>query len=69
MEDLKDLELEAQENNGLRVNIKKTKVMLSRSQGKLLKCKIDPCGMSGRIVMANSVTQNVRIGFTAYLQM
>ena len=33
----------------------KTKVMASRSEGKLFKSKRDPCGVFGRRVMAKSV--------------
>ena len=40
---------------GLKVNIRKTKVMVRGSKGELFKCKIDPCGVCGRRVMVNSV--------------
>ena len=43
------------EKKGLKVNTRKTKVMVSGSEGKLFKSKIDPCGVCGRRVMANSV--------------
>ena len=37
------------------VNTRKTKVMVSGSEEELFKSKIDPCGVCGRRVMANSV--------------
>ena len=39
----------------LKVNTRKTKVMVSGSEGELFKSKIDPYGVCGRRVMANSV--------------
>ena len=39
----------------LKVNTRKTKMMVSGSEGELLKSKIDPCGVCGGRVMANSV--------------
>ena len=45
----------ALESKGLKVNTRKTKLMVSRSEGELFKSKIDPCGICGRKVMANSV--------------
>ena len=39
----------------LKVNTRKTKVMVSRSEKKLFKSKICPCGVSERRVMANLV--------------
>ena len=59
-EDTKDLKerlwnwKDALESKGLKVNTRKTKMMVSRSEGKLLKNKIDPCRVCGRRVMANS---------------
>ena len=35
--------------------LRKTKVMVSGSEGELFKSKIDPCGVCGRRLMANSV--------------
>ena len=46
---------DAMESKGLKVNTRKTKVMVSGSEGELFKSKIDPCGVCGRRVMANSV--------------
>ena len=45
----------ALESKGLKVNTRKTKVMVSGSKGELFKSKIYPCGVCGRRVMANSV--------------
>ena len=55
MEDLegKMLKLEGC-GKGVKVNIIKTKVMVSESE-KLFKSKIDPCGAYGRRVIVNSV--------------
>ena len=58
MEDLKERFWNwknALESTGLKVNTRKTKVMVSGSEGELFKSKIDPCGVCGRRVMANSV--------------
>ena len=58
MEDLKERFSnwkDALESKGLKVNTRKTKMMVSGSEGKLFKSKIDPCGVCGRRVMANSV--------------
>ena len=46
---------EAFEIKGLRVSLKKTKVMVSGCEGELSKTKIDPCGVFGKRVMANLV--------------
>ena len=46
---------EAVENKGVKVNIRKTKVMVGKSEGELFNSKIDPRGVCGRRVMANSV--------------
>ena len=43
------------ESEGLKVNIRKTKVMVSGSEGELFKSKVDPCGVCGRRVMVNLV--------------
>ena len=58
MEDLKEKFWNwkyALESKGLKVNTRKTKLMVSGSEGKLYKSKIDPCGVCGNRVMANSV--------------
>ena len=46
---------DALESKGLKVNTRKTKLMVSGSESKLFKSKIDPCGICRRRVMANSV--------------
>ena len=58
MEDLKERFWNwknALESKGLKVNTRKTKMMVSGSEGELYKSKIYPCGVCGRRVMANSV--------------
>ena len=45
----------ALESRGLMVNSRKTKVIVSGPERELFKSKIDPCGVCGRRVMANSV--------------
>ena len=58
MEDLKERFWNwknALESKGLKVNTRKTKVMVSGSEGELYKSKIDSCGVCGKRVMANSV--------------
>ena len=58
MEDLKERFWnwkDALESKGLKVNTRKTKLMVSRSEGELFKSKIDQCRVCGRRVMANSV--------------
>ena len=58
MENLKEKFLkwqEAFESKGLKVNLKKTKVMVSGSKGEVLKSKVDPCAKCGKRVMANSM--------------
>ena len=46
---------EAFESKGLKVNLKKTKVMLNGSKGKVLKSKVNPCAKCSKRVMTNSV--------------
>ena len=58
MEDLKERFWnwkDALESKALEVNTRKTKLMVSGSEGELFKSKIDPCGVCRRRVMANSV--------------
>ena len=38
---------DALESKGLKVNTRKTKLMVRRSEGELYKSKIDPCGVCG----------------------
>ena len=46
---------DALESKDLKVNTRKTKVMVSGSEGELFKSKIDPCVVCGRRAMANSM--------------
>ena len=46
---------EAFKSKGLKVNLGKTKVVVSGSEGEMTLSKIDPCGICGKRVMANSV--------------
>ena len=58
MEDLKERFWnwkDALESKGLKVNTRKTKAMVSGSEGELFKSKIAPCGVCGRRVMTDSV--------------
>ena len=60
---------DALETKGLKVSIKKTKVMVSRSKGELFKSKADPGGVCGKRVMANSlVCTKYETGFMADVQ-
>ena len=58
MEDLKERFRnwkDALGSKDLEVNIRKTKVMVGRSEGELFKSKIDSCGVCRRVIMVNSV--------------
>ena len=46
---------EAFKSKGLKVNLGKTKVVVSRAEGEVFVSKVDPCGICGKRVMANSV--------------
>ena len=46
---------EAFESKGLKVNLKKTKVMVSGWKGEVLKSTVDPYAKCGKKVMANSM--------------
>ena len=46
---------EAFESKGLKVNLGKTKVVVSGAEGEVSLCKVDPCDICGKGVMANSV--------------
>jgi len=46
---------EAFESKGLKVNVGKTKVVVSGAEGEVTVSKVDPCGICGKRVMANSV--------------
>jgi len=39
----------------MKVNLAKTKMMVSGSEGEKLNSKIDPCGICGKKIMANSL--------------
>ena len=43
------------ESKGLKVNLKKTKVMVTCLKGDILKSKVDPCVQCSKKAMANSV--------------
>ena len=59
----------ALKSKGLKINTRKTKVMVSVSEEETLKCKIYLCGICRRRVMANSVLCiNVKTGFMANVQ-
>ena len=52
------------ESKGLKVNLGKTKVIVSGSEGEVIQSKIDPCGICGKRVKANSVLcSNVADGY------
>ena len=44
------------ESKGMKVNLGKTKMMISGSEGEINVSKIDPCGLCGKRVMANSLS-------------
>ena len=46
---------EAFKSKGLKVNLGKTKVLVSVAEGEVTVSKIDPCGICGKRVMTNSV--------------
>ena len=46
---------EAFESKGLKVNLGKTKVLVSGAEGEVSVSKMDPCGICGMRVMADSV--------------
>ena len=46
---------EAFESRGLKVNLEKTEVVVSAAEGEVTVSKIDPFGICGKRVMANSV--------------
>jgi len=60
---------EAFETKGLKVNLRKTKVIMSGIEGKITKSKIDSCGVCGKRVMFNSVLcKNAIHGFMEDVQ-
>ena len=45
----------ALESKGMKVNIRKTKMMVSGADGEIVRSKVDPCGICGKRVMSNAV--------------
>ena len=45
----------ALEHKGLKVNVEKTKMMVSGTEREILLSKIDPCGICGKRVGSNAV--------------
>ena len=43
------------ESKGLKVNLRKTKMVVSGAEGEVSISKVDPCGICGKRVMGNSV--------------
>ena len=71
MKDLKERLLNWKDagSNSLTVNTRKTKVMVSGSEGELFKSKIDPCGVCGsRVRPMQCCAQNVENGFMEDVQ-
>ena len=74
-EDMKDVKERfwnwnnALESKGLKVNTRETKLMVSGSEGKLYKSKIDSCGVCGRKSWPiQCCAQNVEAGFMSNVQ-
>ena len=42
-------------SKGLRINIRKTKMMVSGAEGEVVRSRVDPCGICGKRVMFNAV--------------
>ena len=72
MEDLKERFWnwkDALESKGLKVNTRKTKVMVRGLEGELFKSKIDPCGfVGGESWPIQCCAQNLETGFMANVQ-
>ena len=47
--------MEIEGSKGLKVNLGKTKVVVSGPEGEVTVSKVDPCGICGKQVIANSV--------------
>ena len=45
----------ALESKGMKVNIRKTKMMVSGAEGEIVIGKVDPCGICGKRAMSNAV--------------
>ena len=55
----------ALESKGMKVNIIKTKVMVSGAEGEIVRSKVDPCGICGKeLCLMRCCAQCVRNGFT-----
>ena len=60
-ENLEDLREKVQrwrgalESKGMKVNIRKTKMMVSGAEGEIVRSKVDPCGICGKRVTSNAV--------------
>ena len=46
---------DALESKGLRINIRKTKMMVSGAEGEVVRSRVDPRGICGKRVMSNAV--------------
>ena len=46
---------DALESKGLRINFRKTKMMVSGAEGEVVRSRVDPCGICGKRVMSNAV--------------
>ena len=46
---------DALESKGLRIDIRKTKMMVSGAEGEVVRSRVDPCGICGKRVMSNAV--------------
>ena len=58
MEDLKERFLKLRSalvSKELKVNLEKTKVMVCKSEGKVIRSRMDSCGICGKRVTVNSV--------------
>ena len=61
---------EAFESKGLKVNLGKTKVMMSGMEGEVSVSKVDPCGFCGKRVKEKNLcgVRNMESGFTGDAQ-
>ena len=50
----------ALDSKGKKVNIRKTKTMVSGAEGEIVRSKVDPCGICGKRVMSNAALCTVR---------
>ena len=46
---------DALESKGLRINIRKTKMMVSGAEGEVVRSRVYPCGICGKRVMSKTV--------------